>query len=112
MNRKATAAVFATGSLIVLGFGGAALAGGADDGRPPAFASPSVTAPAGGEVTADEARAIALRAVPGGTVESVERDTEHGRLVWDVDVIEGGVEHDLDVDATTGEITSHQIDDD
>ncbi|MEV0898247.1 PepSY domain-containing protein [Actinoplanes sp. NPDC049802] len=130
MNRTATAAVFAAGSLVVLGFGGAALAGGAEGVRPGALVSPSTTvsepagpsgapspagsstAPAGGDVTADEARAIALRAVPGGTVESVEQETEHGRLVWEVDVLAGGVEHDLDVDATTGEVTRHETDDD
>ncbi|GGN97572.1 hypothetical protein GCM10010112_90030 [Actinoplanes lobatus] len=132
MKKKITVAMFAAGSLVVLGFGGAALAEGSDDGRPRAVASPSATAsesvdpsespspsgtvnstvPAGVGVTAGEARAIALRAVPGGVIESVERETEHGRIVWDIDVVVGGVEHDIDVDAATGEITRHRTDDD
>lgn len=119
----------AAGSLVVLGFGGAALAEGSDDVRPRAVASPSVTASeavdpsdlpsSSGSVsstvpgfTAGEARAIALRAVPGGVIESVERDTEHGRIVWEIDVIAGGVEHDIEVDAATGEITRHRTGDD
>ncbi|GAA0442770.1 hypothetical protein Aca07nite_63730 [Actinoplanes capillaceus] len=132
MKKKITMAMFAAGSLVVLGFGGAALAEGPDDARPRAVASPSATAsdsldpsdspspsgtvgsavPAGTGVTAGEARAIALRAVPGGVIESVERETEHGRIVWEIDVIAGGVEHDIDVDAGTGEITRHRTDDD
>jgi hypothetical protein len=42
-------------------------------------------------------------------VESVERETEHGRAVWDVDVIVNGVEHDIDVDRSTGAVTRHRV---
>ncbi|GIE74959.1 hypothetical protein Aph02nite_09090 [Actinoplanes philippinensis] len=61
-------------------------------------------------MTASQAKLIAIRAAGGGRVESVERETEHGRLVWDVDVIVNGVEHDIDVDAATGEVTRHRTD--
>ncbi|GIF38753.1 PepSY domain-containing protein [Actinoplanes xinjiangensis] len=61
-------------------------------------------------VTAEQATAIAVRAAGGGRVASIERETEHGRLVWDVDVIVNGVEHDIDVDAATGQVTRHRTD--
>jgi hypothetical protein len=63
-------------------------------------------------IPAERAKAIALRAAGGGRVESIEREREHGRLVWDVDVIVKGVEHDIDVDAATGQVTRHRTDDD
>jgi hypothetical protein len=63
-------------------------------------------------VTKEQAKAIAVRAAGGGRVASIERETEHGRLVWDVDVIVNGVEHDIDVDAATGQVTRHRTDGD
>jgi hypothetical protein len=89
------------------------------DDSPIADVSPSPSAPSGSGsasssagVTAGQAKTIALRAAGGGRVESIEREREHGRLVWDVDVIVKGVEHDIDVDATTGQVTRHRTDDD
>ncbi|MEU4619677.1 PepSY domain-containing protein [Actinoplanes sp. NPDC023801] len=63
-------------------------------------------------ISSGEAKAIAIRAAGGGRVESIEREREHGRLVWGVDVIVKGVEHDIDVDAVTSEVTRHRTDDD
>ncbi|WP_306215152.1 PepSY domain-containing protein [Actinoplanes sp. RD1] len=65
-----------------------------------------------GLISIDAAKMIALRAAGGGYVESIERETEHGRAVWDVDVVRNGVEHDIDVDRATGAITRHRTDDD
>ena len=80
---------------------------------PGGSASPSTggAAPAGSGIDEATARAIAVRAAGGGHVQDVERETEHGRAVWDVDVIAGGVEHDIDVDAATGQVTRHETDD-
>src|SRR5262245_38214768 len=79
---------------------------------PSSSPSPS-TAPSGPTaIDREEALRIALGAVPGGRIESVERETEHGRAVWDVDVIAGGREHDLDIDTQTGTILRHRTDDD
>ncbi|MEU8656411.1 PepSY domain-containing protein [Actinoplanes philippinensis] len=133
LKKNVAAVMMTAGVLAALGFGGVAFAsGGSDDIRPPASASPSPTADdsldpspspsssspddsssssAGGTaVTASQAELIAIRAAGGGRVESVEREIEHGRLVWDVDVIVDGVEHDIDVDAATGEVTRHRTD--
>lgn len=81
---------------------------------PGGSASPGAgsAAPAGGGIDEAAARQIAVRAAGGGQVEDVERETEHGREVWDVEVTVGGVEHDVDVDAATGEVTRHETDDD
>jgi hypothetical protein len=61
-------------------------------------------------VSAEQARAIAVRAAGGGRVTKVERDTEHGRAVWDVEVRDGAVEHDIDVDRRTGAVLRHETD--
>jgi hypothetical protein len=111
MNKVRTAVVLAAGALAALGLAGTALAA---DGGFSASASPSVSpsspyATSGVAVSVEAAKAIAIRAAGGGSVESVERETEHGVLVWDVDVIVGGVEHDIDVDSATGAVLRHRV---
>ena len=78
---------------IVAGGAGAAfaVAGGADDGDAQA-AGPG----------ADRARAAALAAVPGGTVNAVERDDENG-ATWEVEVGKpGGGTADVRLDERYG----------
>ncbi|GAB1646053.1 PepSY domain-containing protein [Krasilnikovia sp. MM14-A1259] len=132
-----TAGTLAIGLAAALGVGGTALASsGADDsaahvraddkggravpmlpnGDPiaPSRSDDSTSAPtaaptAAGVVSIDTARAIALRATGGGRVTSIEAETEHGRAVWDVDVVAGGVRHDIDVDQATGAVTRHRV---
>jgi uncharacterized membrane protein YkoI len=41
-------------------------------------------------------------------VTDAERETEHGRAVWDIEVQRGSVEHDIDVDRATGEVLRHK----
>ncbi|WP_395105495.1 PepSY domain-containing protein [Actinomadura sp. SCN-SB] len=121
--RRTTVIAGAAGAAIVLG-GGIALAydgGGTASGAPDrtlAALAPSVPlasptpppAPPSSQTRIDPAGAvrIALRTVPDGRVESIEREREHGRVVWDVDVIARGVEHDLDIDAQTGKVLRHR----
>ena len=91
----------------------------ADDNPSPddsasATPSPSVSAPAVNSprsIGLDAAKAIAIRVAGGGYVQSAERETEHGRAVWDIDVIRNGVEHDIDVDRATGDVTRHRVKD-
>ena len=112
MNRKRVVAMVAVGSLTALGIAGTALAAGADDSTPRARTSTSTSTSTRSElsVSAASAEEIAVRAAGGGIVESVEREVEHGRAVWDVDVLVGGVEHDVDVDAATGTVLRHRVD--
>jgi uncharacterized membrane protein YkoI len=61
-------------------------------------------------LSADDAGRIATDRV-GGTVREVEREIEHGRAEWKVEVIGAdGVEYDVRVDAETGAITRIDVD--
>jgi hypothetical protein len=68
-------------------------------------ASPSAD---GTKISRSEAERIALRAVPGGRVHSAELEPEHGALVWNVHVTARGVEHDVNIDARTGDVRRDQ----
>jgi hypothetical protein len=61
-----------------------------------------------GAIDLDAAKETAVKAAGGGRVIDVERETEHGRAVWDIDVRKAGVEHDIDVDRATGEVLRHR----
>ncbi|MDG4788721.1 PepSY domain-containing protein [Micromonospora sp. WMMD1102] len=87
---------------------------GAPSGSPaPTGSAPTGSAPAG---AVDSARAveIALASAGGGQLDEVEREQEHGRDVWSVEVVKDGWEIEVDVDAATGEIvkTDREQDDD
>lgn len=75
-----------------------------------ATASPTTSPAPAPALTADEAAAIALRHTGGGRVTEIERETEHGRAEWKVEIVTGGVERDVRVDATTGTITRDETD--
>lgn len=62
------------------------------------------------KVSEDSARAIALASVPGATVKEGELEKENGKLIWSFDLkVAGkrGVE-EVQVDAITGKIVSHE----
>jgi hypothetical protein len=137
MIRIRTALTLAAGVAAALALGGTALAAGGDDPVPSvsaddhggavpmlpngdpiptptsddptsALGDPTSAATAAASVSIDAARSIALRAAGGGRVTDVEAETEHGRAVWDLDVVVGGVRHDIDVDRATGEVLRHR----
>jgi uncharacterized membrane protein YkoI len=136
MIRLRTASALAAGAVAALAIGGTALAAGGDPADPavdmssdgnvisapaPSAATPdsavpssapSSSASSAGTISLDAAKAIAVKAAGGGSVESAEQETEHGRAVWDVDVLVNGVEHDIDVDRATGEVLGHETDSD
>jgi hypothetical protein len=101
-----------TGLAITVFGGGLALAydGGGTPSAAPSVVRPvlpSVTATpsaSGTRISRAAAERIALRAVPGGRIRSVELEPEHGRLVWKVDVITANGEHGLYIDAQTGKL--------
>ncbi|MEV4708226.1 PepSY domain-containing protein [Actinoplanes sp. NPDC049316] len=130
MIKIRTASALAVGAVAALALGGTALAAGADDPSVPMLPngdvvtppslfssptpSPSVSTPASSPssstaISLDAAEAIAVRAAGGGRVTKVEREAEHGRAVWDVDVVLRGVEHDIDVDRATGAVLRHRV---
>ena len=60
----------------------------------------------------EDAEATARAEAPG-TIHRTEIEEEDGRVVWDVEVDgDDGSRHDVQVDAATGEIVEHDIDDD
>ncbi len=57
------------------------------------------------ELTADDASRL-VRERMGGTVHEIEREIEHGRLEWKVEITaRDGVTYDVRVDAVTGDVT-------
>jgi len=81
----------------------------ASSSSPTSSPSSSASSPSSaGAISLDAAKAIAIKAAGGGRVTDIERDTEHGRAVWDVEVRKGAVEHDIDVDRATGDVLRHK----
>ncbi|MEU4230709.1 PepSY domain-containing protein [Nonomuraea sp. NPDC026600] len=73
-----------------------------------AYAAATATAP---KVTAERAIEIAHKQVPGGWVKEVSYDGRGNRPdVWEVELVKGNVDHDLDVDAATGKVLSQGTD--
>lgn len=42
----------------------------------------------------------------------IERETEEGRGVWDVEVLLGAAEHEMDVDRASGAVLRHETEQD
>ena len=72
--------------------------------------APETKEPVAAGLGPDDAAAIVLRHAGGGRVTGVEREVEHGRTEWSVEVVGGGVERDVRVDAATGTITRDETD--
>src|SRR5258708_3880257 len=117
MRRTVTIAL-STGVAVAMLGGGLAMAsvrGSSDDGaRPAASSAPTERAAMSPAVAATISRAraeqIALKAVPGGRVTSIEAEQEHGRTVWDVRIVAHGVRHDVQVDRHTGKLLRDRAD--
>jgi hypothetical protein len=112
--------------LTLAGIGTAASALGSDDPTPAAapvtvVAQTSTTTPTStptstpadfnAAVTADEAGSRAVARVGGGTVTKVEREVEHGRTVWKVDVRRDTRLTEVHVDVANGAVTRVEDDD-
>lgn len=94
---------------VVAGGGAATAFAAAQDGEP------RTTAPSGDPrpetaVTATEAAAAALKAVPGKVAE-LELDDEDGKAAWEIGVLaDGGGRRDVTVDSGTGKVLSDTAD--
>lgn len=55
-----------------------------------------------GYITREEAKSIALKKVPGGTITKIELDHQAGRPIYEIELILNQYEYDLKLDATTG----------
>jgi uncharacterized membrane protein YkoI len=83
-----------------------------DDNSTAPSDDPTSKAPAAGAVSRDRAVDIALARTGGGTVVDTEREWEHGRPAWKIEIMKGGVEHKVYVDRETGGIVKYDRDDD
>lgn len=64
------------------------------------------------KVTLEQARAIALKAIPGATITDQELEHEKGGsgLRYSFDVKVGQAEHEIGVDAKTGAVLENSVD--
>jgi hypothetical protein len=124
-NRAVVITVAGITTLLIGGTGLALASTPAPDTAAPAVpvvSAPGLVTPAGAtttgqapasepRITAEEAESIALARVGAGRVTEIEREFEHGRAEWKVEIVEGGREHDVRVDANSGVITRTEVDD-
>jgi uncharacterized membrane protein YkoI len=119
MTRTRVLAALLAG-LTLAGIGTAASALGSDDSTPatapvtvvaqtstttPTSTPTSTPADSDAAVTADGAGSRAVARVGGGTVTKVEREVEHGRTVWKVDVRRDTRLTEVHVDVANGAVT-------
>jgi len=62
-------------------------------------------------LTADEAARLVKSRLGGGVVHEVEREVEHGRVEWKVEITKDGVTYDIRVDSLSGAVTRVDTDD-
>ena len=63
------------------------------------------------KLTEDDVTKLVLNKYKSGTVQSVNLEYEDGKLVYEVEMIVDGIEHDIDIDANSGNILEDEIDD-
>lgn len=103
MKRKLMVGGIVGAVIVGGGFGVSAMTNNNDDG----WSSQKA------KVTLEEAKSIAKEEVQGLSIDKVERDTDDGRKVYDIDgTTEKGKEVELDIAADTGEVVKQDRDDD
>ncbi|TCB90969.1 hypothetical protein E0H26_26105 [Micromonospora zingiberis] len=79
-------------------------------GTPAAPGSPTASTgsatPGSGQdaVSAERAGELALAQAGGGRITEIDRDRENGRPVWEVEIVKGDTEHEIDIDRETGAV--------
>ena len=63
----------------------------------------SGTAAESGYLTLDQAREIALQKVPDGTITDIDLDRKNNVYVYEIEIYQGTTEHELTINAQTGE---------
>lgn len=61
-------------------------------------------------VTAERAVEIGTETVGGGDLVQIGIDHDDRTWEWELEIVEGGTQHELDIDATTGDVTEHETD--
>lgn len=63
-------------------------------------------------ITAEKAVEIGKQEAGGGDLVQIEIDHDRSAWEWELELVLDGTQHELDIDATTGEVTQHETDDD
>lgn len=63
-------------------------------------------------IDADQAKEIALKETGGGTITDFELDSDDGRSYYEVEIVDGNIEYDLELNAADGSIIEFEMDDD
>jgi uncharacterized membrane protein YkoI len=106
---QAKAAIVAGITAAVIGGGGLALAHADDGATPTGGTTQAADTRAAATISRAEAQRIALATAGGGLVREIELESEEGALVWKVEVIARGVEHDVYVDTRSGNVVRHRV---
>lgn len=61
-------------------------------------------------ITAESVIRIGTETVGGGELVQIGIDHDDRTWEWELEIVEGGTQHELDIDATTGEVTEHETD--
>ena len=61
-------------------------------------------------ITAERAVEIGTETVGGGELVQIGIDHDDRTWEWELEIVAGGTQHELDIDATTGEVTEHETD--
>ncbi len=77
------------------------------------YTGTTVNSSASKDIGMDRAKQIALKKVPGATVTEIDRDKEHGSVVYEVKLVKGHYEYEIVIDAKSGKIlhTEKEYDD-
>jgi len=57
-----------------------------------------------GAISEQQAKDIALKEAQGGQITKFKLDRENGRMVYEIEVMNGNIEKDYEIDAETGAI--------
>lgn len=62
-------------------------------------------------ISTESVKAIALKKVPNGKIVKLELDEDDNKLIYEVELVKGNLEYNLEIDATSGEIIEFEIED-
>ncbi|MBS4222988.1 PepSY domain-containing protein [Lederbergia citrea] len=94
-------------SVIIAGVAGMVILGGAVGAGAVSNSAPNVEKSAA--ISEEKAKEIAIKET-GATFKSIELDKEDGRLIYEIDLVNGNEEVDVDIDATTGNVIKAERD--
>lgn len=62
-------------------------------------------------ISIEKAIEIALGLTGGGVVEDIDLDEDDGSYIYEIEIVNDGIEYDLEIDAVTGKVLTFEIED-